>query len=106
MSEFYSVPGPVCPTEELSQAHTLVFGFKLSQMPSRVEQGHKPMNICMLREKRPVEPAGFVILGVSIVIPALCASRFVSHQHHRHAHREHVDGQKVLHLSISELLHR
>src|SRR6476660_3641261 len=36
---------------------------------------------------------------------ALCSSRFVAHQEHRHAHRKHRHGQKVLHLSVSELFH-
>src|SRR5215475_10296839 len=64
------------------------------------------MNIGMLREQRPIEPASFVILAIGIVVPALGASRFVTHQHHRHAYREHCNGQKVLHLPISEFLYR
>src|SRR5262245_28551489 len=64
------------------------------------------MDIAMLREERPVEPAAFVILTIGIIVPALCASRFVTHEQHGHTHREHRDGQKILHLPVSELLHR
>src|SRR5262247_483739 len=64
------------------------------------------MDISMFREERPVEPAGFVILTIGIIVPALCASHFATHDYHGHTHREHGDGQKVLHLPVSELLHR
>src|SRR5689334_22778692 len=63
------------------------------------------MDICMLREERPVEPAGFVILTIGIIVPTLCAPHFVTHEQHGHTHSEQRDGQKVLHLPVSELLH-
>ena len=59
----------------------------------------------MLCEKRPVEPACFVILAIGVVVSTLCSPHFVTHEHHRHAHRKHGYGQKVLHLPIPEFLH-
>src|SRR6516165_2445731 len=105
LPQFNTMPCRVCAPEELIQTDTLVLRHKFSQTPSRIEQAYKAMHFCMLREKLPVEPAGFVILTIRIVVPALCTSRFVTHEHHRHSHREHSDGQKALDLPISELLH-
>src|SRR5438034_4819555 len=64
------------------------------------------MDICVLREERPVVPVGFVILTIGIIVTILGAPHFVTHEQHGHTHREQRDGQKVLHLSVSELLHR
>ena len=59
----------------------------------------------MLCEKRPVEPAGFVILAIGIVVPTLCSPHFVTHEKHGHTNRKHRYGQKVLYLPVSEFLH-
>src|SRR5262249_29152205 len=105
LSEFYALPDGGRPAEKLRQANALVFGFELSQAPPRIEQAHEAMNVGMFCEQRPIEPAGFVILTIRIVVPALAASRFITHQHHRHADGEHRDGQKILYLAVPEFLY-
>src|SRR6476619_7975105 len=104
LPEFDTVPCRVRSAEELIQTEALVSRLEIAQAPSGVQQGHETMNVCMFCDIRPVEPAGFVILAVCVIVSTLCSPHFVTHEHHRHAHREHGDGQKVFHLPISELL--
>ena len=60
----------------------------------------------MLAEESPVEPAGFIILAVGIVVSELRPPRLIAHENHRHARGEHCDGQEVFDLATSELFHR
>src|SRR4029450_4400332 len=99
------MPCQICPAEELIEAYALAFDLRITQTAARVKQAYEAMDIYMLREEPPIEPARFVILTISIVVAGLCASDLVSHENHGHTRREHRDGQKVLHLSISKLLH-
>src|SRR5882724_11981985 len=50
LAKFHAVPGQVRTPEKPAQAHALALGLKLSQNPSRVEQGYEPIDICMFRE--------------------------------------------------------
>ena len=60
----------------------------------------------MLLQQRPVEPTGFVVLAVGVVVAALGAPHFVAHHDHRHAQRQQGDGQKVLHLAVAQAFDR
>src|SRR5262249_31419567 len=62
------------------------------------------VHACVLFEKRPVEPTGFVVLTVGVVIAALGAPHFIAHDEHRHTEREHCRDKEVLHLPVSEVL--
>jgi len=50
LAKFHAMPSEVRPAEKPIQAHALAFGRQVSENPSRVEQGHEPMYICMVRE--------------------------------------------------------
>src|SRR5437763_2730039 len=62
------------------------------------------MDVSMLCKQRPIEPAGFVVLAIGVVVPKLCSPHFVTHEKHGHTDRKHRYGQKVLNLPVSELL--
>src|SRR4030095_4246195 len=103
--KFHAVPPQIHAAEELRQAHALALWFGVSEDTSRIEQIHKAMDVGMLCEKRPVEPAGFVILAIGIVISKLCSPRFVAHEKHGHTDRKHRYGQEVFYLPVPEFLH-
>src|SRR4029453_18985410 len=87
--KFHAVPPQIHAAEELRQAHALALWFRVSEHTSRIEQSDKAMDVGMLCEKRPVEPAGFVILAIGIVISKLCSPHFVAHEKHGHTDRKH-----------------
>src|SRR4030095_11022952 len=102
---FNAVPRPVCSAEQLVQAQTPALGLQVSQNPSCIKQSHEAMDVEMLCKKRPVQPTGFVILAIGVVVPTLCSPHFVTHEKHGQTDRKHRYGQKILHLPVSELLH-
>src|SRR5579859_475996 len=61
------------------------------------------MYVSVLRDQRPIEPTGLVVLAIGVVITTLCAPDLVTHQNHRQTQREHRHGEKVLHLPVSYL---
>src|SRR5215471_6832971 len=63
------------------------------------------MDVSMLCKQRPIEPAGFVVLAIGVVVPKLCSPHFVTHEKHGHTKGKHRHGQKVFYLPVSELLH-
>ena len=63
------------------------------------------MDVGMFCEKRPVEPTGFIILRIRVVVSRLCSPHFVTHEKHGHTNRKHRYSQKVFYLSVSEFLH-
>ena len=63
------------------------------------------MHVRVLLEQRPVDPTGFVVLAIGVVVAALCVTDFVAHQDHRHAQREQGNREEVFYLAIAELLH-
>src|SRR5579864_6801294 len=62
------------------------------------------MYVRVLDEQRPIEPIGFVVLTVSVVVAILCSPDFIAHQEHGKTKRKQRDGQKILHLAGSEAL--
>ena len=51
---------------------------------------------------RPVDPADLVVLAVGVVVAVLRAPDFVAGQDHRHAAREHQDGDEVPDLPVAQ----
>ena len=86
------MPCQICPAEELVEAYALAFDLRLPQTAPRVEQCDEPVDICMLREEPPIEPAGFIILTIGIVVSELRPPHLIAHENHRHARRKHCDG--------------
>src|SRR6266481_203579 len=99
-----AVPDQVHTTEKLVQTNALPLGFWVPQNTSRIEQRDETMEVSMLCEQRPIEPAGFVVLAIRVVVPKLCSPHFVTHEKHGHTDRKHRYGQKVFNLPVSELL--
>src|SRR4030095_2961093 len=75
------------------------------QNTSRIEQRDETMDVSMLCEQHPIEPAGFGVLAIRVVVPKLCSPHFVTHEKHGHTDRKHRYGQKIFYLPVSELLH-
>src|SRR6478672_510926 len=99
-----AVPDQVHAAEELVQANALPLGFWVPQNTSRIEQRDETMDVSMLCEQHPIEPAGFVVLAIGVVVPKLCSPHFVTHEKHGHTDRKHRYGQKIFYLPVSELL--
>ena len=55
----------------------------------------------MFIQQRPVEPGGFIILGVGVVIPLLRPPHLVTHEQHRRAKSEQVGNHEVLNLAAA-----
>ena len=60
----------------------------------------------MVVHQVPVKPTGFIVLAVGVVVPALGAACFITHQEHGHAHGKEGHCQHVLHLSLAQLFDR
>ena len=101
-----AMPCQIRPAEEPVEAYALAFDLRIPQTAPRIQQRDEPMHICMLREEPPIEPAGFIILTIGIVVSELRPPHLIAHENHRHPRRKHGDGQKVLDLAVSELFHR
>src|SRR5216684_7581776 len=104
--ESHAVPANVGLPDQLVQRYPLPLGLHISQHPASVEQGHEPVHVGPLREQRPIEPAGLVVLTIGVVVAALGAPHLVAHQHHRHPCRQHRHREKVLYLSVPQFLDR
>ena len=84
---------PICPSptarrenvryyrtaEEAVEAYALAFDLDVPQAPPAVQQHHKPVDVCMLPDEPPIEPAGFIILTIGIVVSELLPQRFIAH---------------------------
>src|SRR4030095_6888052 len=103
--KLHTMPGHVHAAQELVQANTVPLGLRVSQNASCVEQGNKTMDVRVLCEQRPIEPASFVILAIGIVVPTLCSPHFVTHEKHGHTNRKHRYSQEVFYLPVSEFFH-
>ena len=56
----------------------------------------------MFLEQRPIEPTGFVVLAVCIVVADLGAPDLITHHEHREPKRQQCGGQEILRLAVSE----
>ena len=79
--------------------------FDVSKHSPSNEQLYEPVQLGMLRDQCPVQPAGFVILTVGVVVTMLASPHFVAHENHRDAERKHRDRQEVFGLPIAQLLY-
>ncbi len=61
---------------------------------------HEAQNVCVGLAKAPVEPTGFVILAICIVVSELGSAHFISHEQHGRP-----DGEQSKRENISDLLH-
>src|SRR5256884_6494301 len=69
------------------------------------KRDHSPgeaMNLPVLFEKAPVQPADGVILAVRVIVTSLGPTKFVSAQQHRDATRNKECEEKILDQAISQ----
>src|SRR5271157_744523 len=64
----------------LSPRHPLTLEADVPQQPPRDKYSHKPVHIRMLRKQGPVEPVGFGVLAISVVVAKLRAPNLITHQ--------------------------
>src|SRR5450759_5255187 len=62
----------------------------------------KPVDLLMLLKMGPVNPTGFIVLAVSIVVAALSAAKFVAAEQHRHAARDQQGQKEVFDLAFPQ----
>src|SRR5450759_4718967 len=60
------------------------------------------VNFPVLLQKVPVNPTGFIVLTVGVVIAALRAAKFVASQQHRHPARDQLSQQEVFYLAFPD----
>src|SRR3954452_23713874 len=70
-SELYSVPRDLRPAEQLSEADHRFFCHYIPPLSERVQHPDEPVNVRMLLQQRPVEPADVAIMTIGVVVPTL-----------------------------------
>ena len=65
---------------------------------------YEPYYLCIGGTKIPVEPTGFIVLAVGVVVSLLRTPNFISHQQHRCSNREESECEEVLDLLYSQSL--
>ena len=81
------------PLERLSsqkfvQGHVEPLDRQVAIHAQRDELSNEAVKIRVLFDQRPIEPGNLIVLAEGIVVSALGAPHFVSHQQHRRARRE------------------
>ncbi len=103
LPDFDAMPRFIRLPDQLGQAYALALVLHVPQEPSRIEERHEPMHICVFGDQRPVEPVDVVVMAVGVVVAALCTPHFVAHEDHGQTHGKQRDGQEVLHLPVPQL---
>src|ERR1035441_9562174 len=62
----------------------------------------KPVDLLVPFKTGPVNPTGFIVLAVSVVIAALRAAEFVAAQEHRYTARDQQGQKEVLNLAFPQ----
>ena len=92
--------------QKFGQSHIEPFDRQIAVHAQRDKLFDKAMNIRVLLEQAPIEPADHVILAIGVVVAGLCSPHLVAHNEHRDTEGQEGDSQEVLHLLISEPLNR
>ena len=92
LANFDSMPRQAGRAEEPVEAYALAFNRRTSQTAARVDQCDEPVNICMLRYQSPIEPAGFIVLTIGIVVSELRPPHLIAHEDHRYPRSQHRYG--------------
>jgi len=95
------MPAQVSAPQERGQGSPLAFVACTTQMPPGIQQSRKAMDAGMLLEQPPIEPIGFIVLAISVVVAMLGAAKFIAHQKHGQAKGEQGGGQEIFYLAIS-----
>src|SRR5208337_2470645 len=98
-----AMPGLAGAAQELVQTPPLALSVHFAQSAACSQELDEPVEVRVLPHQVPVEPTGFIVLAVGVVVPALAAPRFVTHQEHGHAQRQEGHSEKVLNLALAQL---
>ena len=91
---------------QLVQGHRRALERQHARLAEGDELPDEAMNLRVPLEAGPVEPRGFVIEAVAVVVAALRAADLVAHEQHRSAGCEQRQREKVLDLPDAQLLDR
>ena len=80
LAKLDAMPFQIRPAEEPVEAYALAFNLGIAQTAAGVEHRDKPVNICVFPEEPPIEPAGFIILTIGIVVSMLRVSYLIPGQ--------------------------
>src|SRR6185369_15567581 len=58
----------------------------------------------MFLDQAPVEPRGFIVEAIGVIVAILGPPDLIPHQKHWHSQRKHGDREEVFYLSIAQLL--
>src|SRR5262249_25102075 len=84
----------------------LLLAFDFSQAAASQKDFHEPEQTGLPLHRIPVEPTGFVILAIGVVVSMLGAPYLIAHQQHGHPKRKDRHCQKILGLALAELFDR
>src|SRR5215471_397004 len=93
-----SIPGDIFPPEAAAAQRRMPFS-KTDHLLEKTEN----VSICL--ELTPVQPSGFVVLVVGIVIAELRIQEFVASPEHRDPVREHEQAEEILYLPAPQGQH-
>src|SRR5690349_5091092 len=96
LMELDAVTGLPGTAQESVQTAPVALRVHFAQSAARRQELDETMEARVLPHEVPVEPTGFIVLAVGVVVPALTAPRFGSHQEHGHTQRKKSHCQKIL----------
>ena len=98
------MPLDVRPAKELIEAKR-PFRHDVTPLTKSVEGSHESMDVAMLLQQAPVEPADIGVLAVGVIVAPLGPADFVAHEQHRRAGCQQIECEEVLDLAIAQRLH-
>ena len=75
--------------QQLVECEMNVFSCNIAPGAKCDQQLGETVDISVVLQQGPVQPADLIVLAVCIVVPILAASRLVAHQHHRGTECDH-----------------
>src|SRR5215831_18738542 len=83
--EPHTVPFDPCLSKHLVEAALPLLCRDVASPAKGIQRAYEPVNVGVPVQPTPVEPAGFVVLAVRVIVAVLGATDFVAHQQHGRA---------------------
>src|SRR5882724_3631638 len=90
--------------DQLVQSYLVALERQNARGTEGYELFDEAMNFRMPRNGGPVEPRGFIVEAVRVVVATLRAADLIAHEQHGGAGREQRQREKVLDLTVAQLL--
>jgi hypothetical protein len=90
--------------EVVSKRDLTTFGSLIEVEVSPNQKPHESQKVCVGDTKAPIEPTGFIVLAICVVVSQLRAPNFVSHEQHRRSNGEKCECEKIPGLLHSQTL--